>query len=300
LNYKITFIALALLLLSIITGCARKEKESHPVVAVSIQPHKYLVEQIAGDIFSVAVLLPPGANHETFEPTPRDITTLNDAKLFFSIGALDFEKNWLPRFLSSHKEMEVVELKTGLDLILGHEHGHGHEHPHEDQLSGKEDETGVDPHIWLSVSAMKIQAATVADALSKTDPEHTDIYRANLDHFLILADSVDMEIRKILEGMEGKSFMIFHPALGYFARDYGLNQVSIEEEGKEPSAGRLKELIDEARAASIKVILVSEEFDTRHAQAVAREIGASVVTFNPMSYEWPAMMIELARIIAHH
>ena len=147
---------------------------------------------------------------------------------------------------------------------------------------------------------MKIQAANICKALSEYDTLNADFYTENLDKFNLLADSTDQRIREILAGSAGKPILIFHPALGYFARDYNLIQISIEQEGKEPSPAYLGELVKIARENNIRSILISKEFDTRNAEAIAREINAKIVVFDPMAENWAKNMIQLAKLIAEN
>lgn len=266
------------------------------IVTVSILPQKFLVESLCGDKFKVNVLLPPGANHETFEPTPGDMAGLEGASLYISTGLLDFERNWLPRFTGSMKQLTVVNCSKGIELLGGHKHEHSEKESHEEN----DHDSGLDPHIWLSPQAMKLQAITITHSLVSSDSTNVQFYISRLEQFNRLMDSTDQEIRKILKDSKGKAFMIFHPALAYFARDYELEQISIEEEGKEPSASKIQSLIDSARSKKIKCILVSKEFDLRHAEAIAKEINAKVVTFDPMSENWVSNITELARIISEN
>jgi zinc transport system substrate-binding protein len=257
------------------------------VITVSILPQKFLVEQICGDQYRVQVMLPPGANHETYEPTPRDMANLEGANLYFSIGYLDFELNWLPRFAMAQPGLEVVNTSQGISLVQGH---------HDARDIGN----GIDPHTWLSPENARIQASTIEKALVKADSSHSAYYQQNLEKFEKLVDSIDNRIKEILATSPGKSFLIFHPALAYFAREYGLEQISIEFEGKEPSAERIRELIDMARKKHIKTILISREFDTRNAEAIASEIHARIIVFDPMAADWPGNMIHLATLIAEN
>jgi zinc transport system substrate-binding protein len=213
------------------------------------------------------------------------MANLQGANLYFSIGYLDFELNWLPRFASAQEGLNVINTSTGISLIEGH---------HDNDQPGR----GIDPHTWLSPANAKIQAKTIADALIKSDSSNSDYYLQNLGSFEKIADSVHNQIQKILTDCPGKSFLIFHPALAYFAREYGLNQVSIEYEGKEPSAARIRELIDLARLKNIRTILISKEFDTRNAEAIAAEIHARIIVFDPMAADWPGNLIHLAELIA--
>lgn len=284
------------LLLMLVSCSDRPAANQEKIVTVSILPQKFLVESLCGDHFKVRVLLPPGANHETFEPTPGDMAGLEGASLYVSTGLLDFERNWLPRFTGSMKQLTVVNCSKGIELLGGHNHDHGDQKRHEDD----DHNTGLDPHIWLSPQAMKLQAIAVTHSLVSSDSTNVQFYISRLEKFNQLVDSTDQEIRKILMNSKGKAFMIFHPALAYFARDYGLEQISIEEEGKEPSASKIQSLIDIARSKNIKCILVSKEFDLRHAEAIAKEINAKVVTFDPMAENWVSNMTELARIISEN
>ncbi len=282
-----------LLIAVLITSCNQKEINHHSrKITVSILPQKFLVEQLCGDNFEVNVLLPPGANHETFEPTPGDMRNLENAELYISTGLLDFERNWLPRFTESRTGLAVINTSEGIDLLGGHHHEDAESHNHEG--------SGLDPHIWLSPSAMKLQAGTIVNALNNIDSSKKESYNSNLLAFNQLMDSIDHRIRQILSASQGKSFMIFHPALAYFARDYGLTQISIEEEGKEPSAIRIKELIQLAREKNIHSILISKEFDVRHAEAIAKELNAKVIVFDPMAGNWAENMILLANLIAQN
>lgn len=291
-------IPVIIILVILLSACRNQGAERNArTVTVSIVPQKYLVDRISGGTFNVQVMIPPGANHETFEPTPRDMATLHGVRLYFSNGLLDFEHTWLPRFTAATPGMRVINTSEGISLLGGHHHA---ESPAEAHGTGKTEEAaiGLDPHTWLSPAAMKIQAATIARALTEADKDNAALYANNLLLFNNTADSVDQQIRKILAGCPGKSFMIFHPALAYFARDYGLEQISIESEGKEPSAGRIRELIDLGREKHIRSILISKEFDIRHAEAIARELNVRILVINPMEENWPENMIRLARTIA--
>ena len=285
LSYALLFLTLFLL------SCRDKRTENiKPQLTVSILPQKYLADYIAGDKYDVQVMLPTGSNHETYEPAPRDMEKIASSEFYFALGALDFELTWMDRFKASAPKMKVVNTSEGISMLSGHVHNDETEH----HQTGH----GIDPHIWLSPACMKIQAFNICKALSDADTANSAFYGSNLVKFNQLADSVDKIIRLKLIGAEGKTFIIFHPALGYFARDYNLNQISIEQEGKEPSPAMLEELIKTARQMGIKSVLISKEFDTRNAEAIAREIKGKVVIFDPMDINWAENMVNLATLIA--
>jgi len=272
-------------------SCQSSTSENKKIqLTVSIIPQKYLASFIASGKCDIQAMLPVGSNHETYEPAPRDMEKISSSKAYLALGALDFEITWLDRFKSSNPAMLVVNTSKGIEMISGHCHG--------EEQDGTHKSHGIDPHIWLSPACMKIQATNISNALSGIDTANAQFYKDRLNKFNLLADSVDTEIRKRLMGFDGKPILIFHPALAYFCRDYNLTQISIEQEGKEPSPSYLSELITLANEKGIKSIFISKEFDTRNAEAIAKEINGKVVVFDPMAENWAENMILLAELIA--
>jgi zinc transport system substrate-binding protein len=271
-----------------LVACHPTDVDSRKEVTVSILPQKYLVECIADSLFHINVMMPPGANHETYEPTPLAMKSLANSKIYFSIGWLDFERTWTSRFADLSPGMKIVNTSEGGELLKydGHDHG-GHT-------------SGIDPHTWLSPRFIKLQSEHVADALSELDPEHSALFNANLLRFSARLDSIDTLYSRLFAPMKGAKFLIYHPALGYFARDYKLSQISLETEGKEPSAVHMSELIEIARKEGIHSILVSKEFDSRNAETLAREIGGQVIVFDPMAGDLLANLGRIARILSRH
>lgn len=281
-----------LLLLTLVSCQGERDINKNQQITVSIIPQKYLAEYIAGDKFEVQAMLPTGSNHETYEPAPRDMEKISTSKLYFAIGALDFELTWLDRLKSSNPSMKIINTSEGIAMINGHIHNEKGDAEHEKH--------GIDPHTWLSPSCMKIQAANICTALSETDSSNSDYYKANLENFNNLADSIDLKIREKLALAKGKPILIFHPALAYFCRDFGLTQISIEQDGKEPSPAYMAELVKMAKENGIKSVFISKEFDTRNAEAIAREIGGKIIVFDPMTENWPSNLIHLAQLIAEN
>lgn len=233
-------------------------------------------------------MLPPGSNHETYEPAPMDMEKISSSEVYFTLGTLDFELTWLDRLQTANPAMKIIKTNVGIEMITGHDHETGTGHP------------SADPHTWLSPSCMKIQAVTICRTLCGIDSANSELYRSNLEKFNKTADSVDTRIKTLLNTSKGKTLLIFHPALGYFTRDYQLNQLTIEQEGKEPSTSYISQLIDKSKVLGIKAIYISKEFDTRNAEAIANEIGAKVIVFDPMRADWPENLVELATRIANN
>lgn len=301
----------AFLLYSGLAACSAArpvERDGRIPVAVSVPPQGYLVERIGGPRVRVEVMIPPGASHTTYSPSPRQMVALSEARLYVQVGhpAFLFETEHIDPFLAAHPGIRVVDMSRGMELILD-DQGEGAPRPsrHPEPHSGTpglfgpdEDEHGHasgDPHVWVAPSTVRVAARNVARALSELDPAHAGEYRANLAALLADVDALDREIRGELAGAPGKSFMVYHPAWGYFAREYGLNQVAIEAGGREPSAARLIELVELARRERVRAIFVQRGFARKSADVLAGEIGGRVVVVDPMGYDWLTEMRRAAR-----
>lgn len=263
-------------------GCGNQELAIKPVVTVSILPQKYWVEQIAGDRFEIQVMVPPGIDYHTYEPSPKDMKDVSSSLLYFSLGYLDFEKIYLDKLQAANPRMVLVEPPADLTLIRD-DHGHG----------------GTDPHYWLSCHEVRKLAVSMLQAINQIDPAHSDVYRQNYDRFLQQMDTLDVFLSQQLSPLRGRAVIIYHPALAYLARDYGFRQVSIEEEGKSPSAWHMKEIVDLARQENITSILIQRQIDWEMAMGVASEIDGQVVVIDPLAYSWMDNLREIARILNH-
>ncbi|MCG8685583.1 MAG: zinc ABC transporter substrate-binding protein [Desulfobacterales bacterium] len=310
---------LLIVLLSVISFGSANAAEKLPVF-VSIVPQKYFVQQIGSDLVDVKVMVKPGASPATYEPKPRQMAELSNSKLYFSIG-VPFENAWLKKISAANPDMKVIHTDHGIDKIAmeahhhhdeehhGEEHHDGEHHDekhhdkehhaeehHEEGHHGEEhhDHTGLDPHIWTSPALVKIQAETILKALQAADPSHKKAYEANFKAFVAKIDALDQELKQTLAGKKGLQFMVFHPAWGYFAKAYGLKQVPIEIEGKDPKPAQLKELIKHAKEEGIKVIFVQPQFSTKSAKTIASEIGGQVAFADPLAEDWMANLRMIA------
>jgi zinc transport system substrate-binding protein len=279
-------ILISLLILAVLSGFAEASQKV-PVV-VSIPPQKYFLEQIGKELVDVTVLIEPGADPHVFEPRPAQMVKLAKSRAYFAIG-LTFENAILPRIRDLNPDMEFYDLSEGVfryPMEAGHSedddhHNEGHHH-------GEDSETGLhkDPHIWNSPRNVSRIARNIAAALYELDPETGQKYRENCFAFLLELDKLDSELRTVFLGKEGSRFLVFHPAWGYFARDYGLVQVPVEIEGKEPKPADMAELINIARREKIKTVFTSPQFSERSSKILAKEIGASVIRIDPLAESW--------------
>jgi zinc transport system substrate-binding protein len=280
------FLLLSVILIALMQSCTGALKNGKPMITVSILPQKYFVERIAGERFNIYVLTPPGASPETYEPTPKQMKTLGKSVLYFSNGYLMFEDRIADK-LGRDFALRTIELSRGIDLIAGDIVDHGdHVHLY-----------GIDPHYWLSITEVRIQARNILDALLSVDPEHSGEYEANFSAFMSDIDKLDEHIRELLSQTLTRTFLIYHPALAYFAREYALEQIALETDGKEPTASHLKYIIDLARENQINTILIQSQFNMTAAEAVAREINGRVVLVDPLPEDWLQNMYELAHVI---
>ncbi len=283
-------ISILLLMISCIPERTNSDKL---VVGVSILPQRYFIERIAGDMVEVIVMIPPGANPATYEPSIFQLSQLDQSPLFLRIGYVGFELSWMEKISAVNPDMKITDLSKGIELILeegpkekgGHEHLHGNAHG------------GIDPHIWLSAINAKIIARNTYSELIQQLPHHKDKLDAQFAELILDIDSVHRSITELLSDLEDRSFMIYHPALSYFARDYNLEQFSLEIGGKTPSPAHMKWMIDLGREKNISTIFLQEQFEQKNAEVLAKEIGAKVVQINPLDPDWYGQMFSIANQI---
>jgi zinc transport system substrate-binding protein len=269
---KLLKICITLFLVSCNSGNYTGNKE---IITVSIAPFGYFVE--------INVMVPASADPHIYEPVPGQIAALGKSRAYISNGYLGFEMTWLDRFYEANPSMRKLSLGSSIDLIEAHDH---HEGEHTE---------GADPHYWLSPKSALAIAGSVRSLLTELNPAKKAEYDSA---FMALADtiaSIDSLAVSLFSGFSGKTFMIFHPSLGYIARDYGLNQIAVENEGKEPTPSSMMDLIDIAKEKNIKVIFIQKGFDTKNAEAVASDTGAEIVLIDPLSEDWPGSV----RLIMH-
>jgi zinc transport system substrate-binding protein len=271
-------IAVSLMLLMIFSlaaasaGCAKKTETTGKVtVAVTILPQAGFLNAIGGDRVDVVVMVPPGASPHTYEVTPDQMTKLSKAKMYAKVGsAVEFELTWMNKLISVNKQMLVVDCSKGIELLK----------------SQDPDEPGMDPHIWLSVKNAKIMVQNICDGLVQVDPDNKSYYEANCADYLGKLTALDNDFTADLAGVKNRNFIVFHPAFSYFARDYNLTQIGVEQEGKEPDADYIIRLINEAKELNIHVIFVSPEYSTKSAESIASAIGGKVVVIDPLAEDF--------------
>lgn len=279
------------------TACAKRAAtagDGKLNVVVSIVPQKYFVERIGGDYVNVSVMVEPGASPATYEPKPEQLKALSSAVAYFSIGA-PFENAWLDKIVAANEEMVIVDTTA---KIVRMPMGVRHHHEEEGGEENEQAKGAPDPHVWLSPELVKVQSQAIYEALAQLAPDHEGEYRANLDAFIADIDALEADIWETLSGLNSNKFLVFHPAWGYFACDFGLEQIAIEIGGQEPSAQELAHLIEEAQEEGIQVVFAQPEFSTRNAETIANEIGGEVLLISPLAPNWLDNMRRVARAFA--
>lgn len=295
------FVLLLSLGLVLTSGCTDGPEASaspdKPIVAVSILPQAEFVEKIAGDNVKVLVMVPAGADPHTYEITSGQLRDLSKARMYVKVGSgLDFENVWMDRLIAQNPDMLIVDSSRGITLRTMEAHSHDGEESAEEHGSEESDEEHEaeeynesltrDPHIWTSPQQAKIMVNNTYAGLVEIDPDNQELYMQNRDSYLAELDAVDATIRETLAGKEGSSFIVYHPSWGYFADTYDLNEISVEIEGKEPSAKDMQRLIDAAREKNVRVIFVQPGFSTTSTKAIATEINAEVVAIDPLAKDY--------------
>ncbi len=255
---------------------------------VSILPEQTFLKAIGGDKVNISLMVQPGNSPHTYEPKPSQMISVAKADLYFAID-VEFEHIWLPKFQSLNTNLLVVDVAEGISKMHMTSTHDSHNHAHK----------GEDPHIWTTPDNVKIIAQNIYAALVKQDPTNTNYFKSNLDTFLASIDSTDTQIKKILSRLkENRTFMVFHPSWGYFAKTYDLKQLAVEIEGKSPKPRELVHLIKEAREEKVKAIFTQPEFSDASAKIIANELHIPVIKVSPMAAKWSENLLNIAQAIA--
>lgn len=265
-------------------ACTAQKTSEKDLVTVSILPQKYIVEKIAGDIVDVQVLVPPGASPSTYSLVPSQMKDLSRSKMWLRIGKIGFEDAWHEKIEQGNPDLKVFDTSRMAEWIAAEEEVHGdHVHLH-----------GIDPHIWMSPEEVEKIAELTYQALADLYPDKSAAFNVNFEAFRSEIDVLDEDLIRQFDGLENRKFIIFHPALTYLARDYGLEQVSLEIDGKEPSAKYMSQLVKTAKDEGIRVVFIQKEFDQENARQLAEELDGEVVQVDPLNENWEEQIREIA------
>ncbi len=267
-----------------LAGCRGTQKKNDhegdkPMVSVTIEPFRYFVNQIAGDKVDVNVMVPAGSNPETYEPTPQQMVKLSESALYLKVGKIGFEETWMKKLTDNAPDMKVEDTSVGITPV---------------KTAG-----GIaDPHTWMSIRSARTIAKNICKSLCALLPADSTLFKSNCSKWTARLDTLEQQLLQVMDN-SGKghmeSFVIYHPALTYFARDYALNQLPIEEEGREPSIAQIKALVEKAKRENITTVFIQKEFANRNTQTFLDATHARATEINPLSYEWEKEMIFIAK-----
>lgn len=298
----ILFTLLALVIVPVLGACqstvAPVAQDTDQInVTVSIVPLAYFAERIGGGWVNINTMVGPGEEPHSYEPTPEQMVAISESPVFFSIG-VEYEDVWLPKFEETNPEMLIVDASEGIERIpvassvaeVGAQTDTEDDH--------HDEEGGLDPHVWLSPENGKVIAENILNGLIEIAPKHEADFRSNFDALIADIDDLDAQIRETLAGEQNQSFIVFHPAWGYFAKQYALEQIAVQVGGQDPSASELADLVEIAREREISVIFVQPSFNSASAEALAQEIDGTVAVANPLAEDWLDNLNTIANALA--
>lgn len=274
-----------MILFVMFAGCTGRgtDDEQRPVATVSIEPQRWLLAQIAGDRFEIRSLMDRNADPENFDPTLSALRDVERGMVYFTLGNNAFEESTVGRLRDNGSKLRIVDTSEGIDFIRG---THSH--------AGKEGAESPDPHVWLSVENMRRMAVNMERALAEIDSANAEYYGRRLDSLMLSLDSLDRELADRMAPWRGKAFLVWHPALSYFARDYGLKQIALGSEGKEATPAHLAASISEARDAGVRVLIMQPGDDPQRSMQMARGVSADTASITALDYDWRATMLGIA------
>ncbi|MFO7849367.1 MAG: zinc ABC transporter substrate-binding protein [Spirochaetia bacterium] len=264
-------------------------------IFVSILPQKYFAERIAGERADVSVMVPPGSNPATYDPTPRQVSKLGTADIFFTIG-VPFENSFLPSIEENMPDISIVDTSEGIEKrsIQAESTEEDHDDEYDDHTQEDHEAGMPDPHIWMSPPLVKKLAENMLEALVSLAPKYSDDFEDNYDNFIDDINKLDSELQELLEPVKESPLFVYHPSFGYFAETYGLRQIPIELGGNEPTSRQLREVISTAKERGVRVIFVQPEFSKTSARRAAEAIDGAVVEVAPLKENYMENMRHIA------
>lgn len=268
------------LLMAVTFASCKSEKKfdpNKPTITVTIEPFRYFVEQIADHDVNVNVMVPAGSNPETYEPTPKQMMELSQSALYFKVGSIGFEETWMKKLTDNAPNMKIIDTSIGI-------------------TPAKTPGGNIDPHTWMSCTNARIISRNILKALCTLSPQNKTVFEKNYQHLLQIINKRDSLItQSIRENAHFEhKFVIYHPILTYFSRDYKLTQLTIEEEGREPSAAQIKNLIERTKKERIRHCLIQKEFANRNTTTFIKESQTKPIQINPLQPNWDKAMSEVA------
>ena len=303
---------LVFIMIFTVAGCqsTNEADDGKLMVAASVVPVASWVEQVAGDNVEVLTVIPPGNSPANYQPTTTEMQSLSEADIYFVVQVPTEEANILTKIDDFNPDVQLVNLRDEVSAVYpmrymsehhhdgDEEEDHDHDADAEEEHDHGEEEQTIDPHIWLSPQRAMVMVQVIADTLSEQDSANADTYQSNAAAYIEVLKTADENIKQIVNNMDKKAFMIYHGSYGYFADDYGLEMIALESDGKEATAARMQELVEEAETQGIKTIFYQDEFDDNQAKTIAEELDGVVQNTSPLSADYVDSLIAFAEALA--
>lgn len=274
---------LASLLLS--TACREEGGQAGTLpLSATIAPATSMIASIGDSLVSVTTLLPQGNNPENYEPTPQAMQALATSRAYFYMGDLGFERSWIERIHSTQPQLKLIRLDRGLQA-----HTHSHATSSEDEVH--------DPHYWTSLRGLRAMSSEICTSLIKLDSIHSDHYTQRYGLLQERLTQLEGKLRELLSDLPSRAFVIYHPSLSEFAEEWGLEQLVVEEDGKDPTPQHIEGVIRRARESGVRVVFIQQEFDSKLIQSIASELGAETITINPLDGDWEKQLLLIAEAL---
>ena len=289
-NIIIIAVIVAILIGVVLFASFNSDSNDKIGVLVTIVPQAEMVEYIGGEYVDVTIMVPAGESPHSFEPTPKQMKKVAEAEAYFKVGSgVEFEEVHMDTIIEQNSDLKVYDCSEDISIVSFDEH-----YGKEGHQEGEHDHGGTDPHIWTSPENFKKMAKVVYDGLVKIDPDHQKEYYSNYQEYISKLDELHTNVSNMLQPYRNESFMVYHPAWGYFGDTYNLKMIAIEDEGKQPGPAGIDAIIKQAKNESINVIFVAPQFDTSSAETIADEIGGNVVFANPLMTNYEETITKLA------
>ena len=295
-KWQVHLLSAAFLILLAATACSRKDEsdaDNRRVLIVSIEPQRQVLEQIVGDRFRIFTLMPKSNNPETYEPSAKERMTLNRGEIYFTTGFFPFEN---AVGLTIDSTTRIVNTSQGINFVYG---THSHADGHSAFLHTDSDNMAPDPHVWVSLRNARRMALNMTNAVTALDPDNADEYTGRYGQLVRRLDSLDKVFARRLADIRPRTFLVWHPTLSYFARDYNLEQIAVSSETKESTINSLRNIISEARQDSVRVFFYQKEFDSRQAEAINSGVGSRLVPISVSGYDWMEQLENIVNELAH-
>lgn len=278
--------------LSVLAVAAVVAEPNRIKIVVSIQPQAYFVERVGGGAVEIVTLISPYQSPAVFDPTPKQVTEIQHADLYFTAG-VPFENGLLPKIVAQWPGLSIIDLSLNPDQLEGRVASS------ESHIDHAHDHDGDAPHVWLDPMKVKQMARIICEHLTKIDPTQASVFKNNLNLFVRDLDSVDAEIRWRLATIKRRTFYVYHPAYGQFAQAYGLTQAPIEIDGKEPGARQLAAFVERAIEDSVRAVFVQPQFSRKSAATIAEMVGAKLIEMDPLAYDYLRNLRSMTNNLVH-